>query len=222
MIMMVYGCSSLSKERRKRIAIIDTGISYSQLNKPYMCRDKAVVAVNHSGIDKSRSLHGTNITGLIGERIDTKHYCITHFALKDEHTMSAYLSALLAVVDYDIVGLNIALSGETESVSEPIVLKMLDIRGVKIFVAAGNQNQELKRGCKRYPACHRNTNPDINVVGNMKDGFKHRSSNYGEIVNVWEDGIKKGDPELTGTSQATAIATGKYFSKSNAPVKRAK
>jgi hypothetical protein len=52
------------------------------------------------------------------------------------------------------------------------------------------------------------------VVGNKaRNRFRHHTSNYGMVIDVWEFGVdaKSINCTMTGTSQAAAITTGKLI-----------
>jgi hypothetical protein len=90
-------------------------------------------------------------------------------------------------------------------------------QGVTIFVAAGNGEAvrsgysvvvkpiNLDQRCEAFPAC---ADPRLRVVS----AYDLTRANFGKIVDIWESGLRKvgGGLSLSGTSQATAIATGKY------------
>jgi hypothetical protein len=92
-----------------------------------------------------------------------------------------------------------------------------------MVVAAGNENQDIDKDCNQYPSCYDNR---IVTVGNLlPDGYypspaggdvlkqheRNPLSNYGNYVKHWEVGANA-DGKVdwsSGTSQATAITTGK-------------
>ena len=95
------------------------------------------------------------------------------------------------------------------------VKRFLDHSG-KIIAAAGNEHASLELAENAYfPALY---DKRIIVVGNnTKDGVRSNSSNYGEPVTRWEVGedVEAYGIVMTGTSQATAVATGKIISESD-------
>jgi subtilisin family serine protease len=196
-------------ETRGRIAVIDTGISTKQLNSDYMCKDMPVFTVNNrTGLDYNG--HGTNVVGLIAERIDKTKYCITSYSMTPGNSTSEYMYFLRKVLEHGAVGVNISLEGPFVIEGEAELLEKITEKA-KVFVAAGNAEVDLDEQCNAYPACYRLQNKKINVVGNRRFFWKY--SNYGDIVNIWKDGVNKGFPVFTGSSQSTAIATGEFFSK---------
>lgn len=200
-------------ETRKRIGVLDTGISANMISADYMCKDTPVVTLSskHNGLDWHG--HGTNVIGLIAERIDIKKYCITSYSLNKDAYLSDMISLMKLMKHPNLIGLNISLSSNGGDAGEELALRELSIIGTTIFIAAGNSGKDLTKSCDSYPACHKSNIPKLIVVGNGKGGRRYLSSNYGKVVTVWKDGSKVGNPVMSGTSQATAIACGEYFSK---------
>lgn len=80
---------------------------------------------------------------------------------------------------------------------------------------ADSVGQDLDKNCFYYPACYKFPLEYYRVVGS-NTGYENpfggitEYSNYGKKVTHWEDGTEVGTPKLRGTSQATAIHTGKW------------
>jgi hypothetical protein len=202
------GIDPVLTETRQRIAVIDSGIRRSMLDEDYMCKDMPIFTTGVSGWDYHG--HGTNVVGLIGERINTKKYCITSYSLPStENNMNDIIYFLFKMQNHNVVGVNISMASAGFNRPEGEMIKHLTDKGVKVFVAAGNEGIELGAFCDIYPACHKQKNKSIIVVGNKYN----KNSNYGQYVDIWVDGNNKGYMSMTGTSQATAITTGVYFSK---------
>lgn len=124
-----------------------------------------------------------------------------------------------AAIKADFV--NISGGGGVDIERERVLVKHMIERGVKVIAAAGNSGNDLSKA-PFYPAMD---DPEVTVVGATNDfGSKEKisTSNYGAQVDVWEAGelllsvvpdvSGDGQPiwrKLTGTSQATAIVTGK-------------
>lgn len=87
------------------------------------------------------------------------------------------------------------------------------VKGVEYVKA--NIGFDLDKKCQYFPACYDFDSKNFHVVGSTT-GYKNSYggitsySNYGKKVTSWEDGTNKGFPPLSGTSQATAIHTGKW------------
>lgn len=194
-------------ENRLRIAVLDTGISKRQFNEKYMCKDMPYFSIRSKGLDWHG--HGTNIVGLIGERINTKKYCITIYAFGVNPKLSETNYYLSEMLNHGVVGVNLSIQGEDYDMTEGDTIKKLTDSHIKVFVASGNSKFNLNIKCNTYPACHKLSNRKLIVIGSTD----RRYSNYGRIVDKYIDGTKKGYPVMSGTSMSTAIATGLHFSK---------
>lgn len=158
--------------------------------------------------------HGTNIAGLIDQYAKEKNinYCLVILEYFDplnrnndnvRNTIAAINYATALKVDF----INYSGGGtETNEFEVAAVKNFLD-HGGKFVAAAGNEHADLAIA-PYYPAMD---DERVIVVGNM-DGKKiQKNSNFGTRINFWEQGtdvISLGI-KFTGTSQATAIVTGK-------------
>jgi lantibiotic leader peptide-processing serine protease len=146
--------------------------------------------------------------------------------------ISNTISSFRWAIDHGADIINYSGGGNAPSLKEFAVVEEALDRGITVVVAAGNDKRdiggyymsevvngkdipyEIRSDIRYYPAAY---DPRIVVVGNNKsDGERSARSNYGKIVRNWE----LGDDVLsycndgkycffTGTSQATAIKTGK-------------
>lgn len=181
--------------------------------------------------------HGQNVVGLIGDQIDSTKYCIYHIAFFFEHdndNMPKYTNALMKILKLkNLAGVNLSVSNDPRATPgrsaydkfEDIILTALATTGIKVVVAAGNSHLLLtKTECNVYPACLRlkmskKAQKNFYVVGSSTyyknyDGSVHIFSNLSDDLGIFEeDGVDVGTPPMTGTSQATAIFTGKLFSR---------
>lgn len=200
-------------EKRLRIAVIDTGISEWQVNKPYMCKDIPFVVEKNAGFFDKQG-HGTNVVGLIGNQINTSKYCITSYGLNVSTTMTTmekYLSMLIRIQQNKPFAINVSWSAVGYDAVEFRLLKYYTDTGVQLIVAAGNNANKLtKDDCNAYPACHAlNIKKNFTVVGSLNP----RYTNWGPVVSKFYPGDNIGYPAMTGTSQATANYTGFLFSE---------
>lgn len=219
------GFQANSMETRKRIVVLDTPINGAKLAEPYMCQNGSVSVDNRLSFyapgDPRLDGHGDNVVGLIGERIDSEKYCIYHIAYYfGRSDRDAYLKALkLTQLVANVEAINMSLGGMDEMAEETAIIKNLNDRDITIVAAAGNNRSILaKNWCDWYPAC---LQPKVKhpekfwVVVSGKNGvysdFSNKSDGYIKIV--WENGVGVGSPSMDGTSQATAIRTGKMYSK---------
>jgi hypothetical protein len=171
--------------------------------------------------------HGTNVVGLIEKYAKGADYCIIVVKFYDEKS-SFYQDSELKALEYltslkpDIINLSLGGMGENKKETK-IIRQYLDNGGI-VIAAAGNGKKvelsnkkevfigyQLSKKENYYPAM---SDDRIIVVGNRNySGDINLTSNYGDRVNTWEIGE---DAEsyglvLTGTSQATAIHTGKLI-----------
>jgi len=206
----VNSCNAPSNfEIRRKIAVLDTGLYKYQEDSISACKDGHF---SYSSDIYARHPHGPNVFDLISSRIDTKKYCLVSIKYLDSEEIQDYLKGLYKTLNIQgLVGLNLSLSSKGAVLAEFSILKKLASQGVLITVAAGNNGEIVdNKNCDYYPACLKKEIPALVVVGSS-------TGVYGNIYTVfdmvYEDGTKKGLGSLTGTSQATAIHTGKRFSK---------
>lgn len=214
-------CLQSRAESRKRIVVIDGGVSFKQAQESYMCKNGAMnsnpLDFNHYSFDP----HGKNIVGLIGNRINKKKYCIMAIkAFGIGYGMEAYKTALkLATKLQNVVGVNVSVESKNEETNNfkdfeyRLILELL-MKGIKVNVAAGNQGRRMSKvSCNVYPAClvlSFNKSSNFTVVGSNTGNY----SNYSEDFKFKKvNGTNQGTPKQTGTSQSTAIFTGNMFKK---------
>jgi len=160
--------------------------------------------------------HGTNIAGLIDQeaRKGGDSYCLVIIKYLHDKKKAYFMQDALKYAKnlrLDIV--NISAGGYGIVDEEYNQIEGLLNQGTLITAAAGNDSRHLSPfnhpDKNHYPASY---DPRIMVVGNGTDkNYRAPSSNYGPIVKFWEDGRNKTALGITqsGTSQATAIFTGK-------------
>ena len=166
--------------------------------------------------------HGTNILGIIEDYAKAAHinFCIVvlkyHPSLwvpgneNLESTVRAINYATALKLDF----INYSSGGTSPADSEREAVEKYLNAGGTLVVAAGNEGVDLDDAHNTYyPAEY---DKRIIVVGMLDDnGVKSSVSNYGSPVNRWEKGFHITGYGLTmsGTSQATATATGKLVSQ---------
>jgi hypothetical protein len=197
---------SMNVDSKEVIAVVDSGLNITSEIKPYLCPEHVDLTDTTLG---DSSGHGTNIVHLIAKGIDTSKYCIKMFKYSPEKTnVDNYLLALKALLkEKNLKYVNLSLSGYGEDFKEREILTMLDNRGVKLNIAAGNDKERLGYvRCNVYPACYK-LSENAHTVG----ASNTESTNFGPKVKYHEVGfqIKAGGYTLTGSSQATAIHTNK-------------
>jgi subtilisin family serine protease len=208
------------------VAVIDTGLGFNGAGSDIkLCQyghkdftgmettdifhTQDMVPVDHMG-------HGTHVAGVINQYAGKSNFCIIIIKFYDPAKERQSWGDALHAIQYatkihaDVINFS---AGGTEFVQEEqnAVKKFLD-QGGTFIAAAGNENHDLAKQAY-YPAM---SDPRVIVVGNLDTDGKTRAytSNYGKRVTRWEIGtnVKMYDMTLTGTSQATSVATGKIVS----------
>lgn len=219
----------LHKDRKKVVvAVIDTGISSSLKNANFLC-DTGHMDFTGTGIEDHHG-HGTNVSGLIDQyaknlvidegsselevlsrRINYCQVVLKYYdpEQKDAEGLKQYLKALRAAIDLKVDIINISGGGSYFSTEEQILIKKALDSNIKLVVAAGNNHSDLDNA-PFYPA---NLDNRLYIVGNLtKTKQISPTSNFGIKVNTWEIGEKRSSynsTPLSGTSQATAVKSGK-------------
>ncbi len=114
-----------------------------------------------------------------------------------------------------------SLEGNTFKFLDYRFLQILLNNGTNVAVAAGNSNKNLNEKCNVFPACLNLNSNNFRVVGSNTANVYvvnntvtySKYSNYGTVVTALEDGTDKGTPQMSGTSQATAIYTSKWINQ---------
>ena len=223
-------------ERKKKvlIAVIDTGIDPVVINKSKIC-ENGVYDFSETGIE-DRKGHGTHISGLIDQyaknmtiqnyedikvldktEIDYCQIIIKFFdpARSAADPLKATIKAFELAISLNVDIINYSGGGNDPQYEERVVIEKALDAGIKIVAAAGNESANIDN-YPYYPAMY---DQRIFIVGNLVNAKSRSiasSSNYGKSVNTWEIGTKilstlPGNVlgYMTGTSQATAIRSGK-------------
>lgn len=213
LLSLLISCNS--NARQIKIAILDTGLPTFKTDAK-LCHNGSYDLTGTDMVD--RIAHGTNIIGIISDRLNKAKvdYCIYDIKIYDKASSDTpFLTHLIAYLylyylDVDIV--NYSSSGLVESPPEDVLIKGLIDKGVKFVAAAGNDSKNLDKKCVVFPACI----PGVISVGNLNsDGTRHSSSNYGKIVSKWRGGTRICANHVceTGSSQATAVETAEQAKK---------
>ena len=206
---------SLSFGEEIRVAVIDSGLPRFDSKSFNLC-DGASKDFTKKGLLDEQG-HGTNIAHLIKDNMGAEAKVCFMF-LKVYHkpfdpgNLSGYGRAIHHAIRHNAHIINISMSGVGSSSYENAMVQLAIKKNKLVFIAAGNDGKKLSFvTCDVFPAC---SDKNAIVVGNGKsESQRHKSSNYGEVVDVWIDGYKKGPKgyEMTGSSQSTAILTGKVI-----------
>ena len=204
-----------------RIAVIDTGLDlHDPRFQDVLCSSGHKDYTSSSIADTDG--HGTHVTGLIkkyaGKESVGKYCLVIYKFYKVEFTGERLMSNMLQAMSeakQESKIINISAGGPEYDIIEYNIIK--HSKDVTYVVAAGNESYNLKKD-KYYPASYNLTN--MIVVGSMgRNGYRASTSNYGLPGMEWETGEKVwstfpvGEGVLSGTSQATAIHTGKLIKK---------
>ena len=145
---------------------------------------------------------------------------------KNKSTVDSMSKSIRWAIDINVDIINISAGGQYPSQEEEKLIKMALDKGIKVVSAAGNEGCELGsltvKGsgfatklvkCNYYPAMYDHR---IYVVGSKNEMDRAPTSNYGYFVNSWENGASRASYGIgttisinSGTSQATAVKTGK-------------
>lgn len=205
-----------------RVGVIDTGLDLSDPRFVTHLCPSGHKDFTGEGI-KDINGHGTHIAGLIVKYAKNSNYCLTiykYYKDLDEYQVKngndiRYINALLESIYNEDVLVN--FSGVAESFNPAEYLLMKKNKQTTFVVAAGNNSKNLDLPANNYYPAKYNLN-NIITVGSAKDGQRSYFSNYGSFIKAWENGekvsscdIKSGFITMQGTSQATAIHTGKLI-----------
>lgn len=231
-LLMMLSLSAFAKCKDKPIviAVVDTGFGFNGVGaEAHLCKyghkdftaDQRYYKVPSSvdPVPADFNGHGTNIIGTIEQYAQAAHinYCI--LVLKYYQRGSGNLNLANTIMSFMFAGdiqadyVNYSGGGKEPSVEERIAVERYLDQGGHMTVAAGNDGVNLDNPANTYyPAEY---DKRIVVVGSSDNSGKHLpSSNYGSMINRWELGlhVKAYGITMTGTSQATAVATGKQVS----------
>lgn len=234
-IVSLFAREAIPKSRANRtgplkVAVIDTGFGLNDLG-----HDAPLCLYGHKDFTKDGLLsysyvtkvpvpmdihgHGTNIVGLIKEYAETKiDYCFVIIKFYSEtqtgkQNLAASVKSLIYANNINVDIINFSGGGPNFDLKEKNAVKKFLNKGGIFVAAAGNEHEELDGVVNTYyPAMY---DKRIKVVGNLNYlRVRNPSSNYGPYVNTWEVGTNQlaYGITMTGTSQATAVTTGKIIS----------
>lgn len=228
-ILVAVFCSSDANAKCKksipiRVGIVDTGLDVTDPRfSSLLCKDgHHFDFVENKPMEKDIHGHGTHITGLIKEYAGKANYCLLIYRYYDNgafgfnNIMNEIRSIRQAITDRaDII--NISGGGDDFSAIECRTIE--EAKNVIFVVAAGNEGRSIDPPNGYFPAACSSSN--VIAVGSLNEnGSRLLFSNFGTIVKRWELGfyVLSTLPNdrvgvMSGTSQSTAIATGKIVSK---------
>lgn len=216
-------------EKTITIAVIDSGFHYRGLgtdaklckygHKDFTIDRQFSTLPTVDKVPLDLNAHGTNIVGLIEKELkDLKTpYCFVIIKYySDQQTGHQNLVASTKAIQYatniKAKYLNYSGGGPEFDEYENIAVTNYILSGGKFVAAAGNERQNIDLPENYYyPAKY---NKKIVIVGNRANFVeKPNQSNFGTSVTRWENGMNQVgyEIEMSGTSQATAVATGKLI-----------
>lgn len=219
------------------VAVIDTGFGYHHKgDEAKLCRyghknfskDLEMVASDNTSyktvdpFPKDNHGHGTNVVGIIESyaKKSKVNYCIVvikYYSNKQtpHENIEAGIKAIRYAGDINADFINYSGGGPVQDERERLATKAFLDGGGRFIAAAGNDRSDLDLPENAYyPAMG---DRRVVVVGSVDlFGNKSKFSNYGKKVKRWEMGenVSAYGVTMSGTSQATAIATGKILSES--------
>lgn len=201
------------------VAVLDSGLNLSDPRfKNILCKKSQHVDLTGESITDYNG-HGTHIVGIIKDFAGKSNYCIMVIKYwtinhSDEENGQDSITGIKWAISHGANIVNISGGGEGD-VGEDCKL-IAKNKQITWFLAAGNDSRDVKSNY--YPASCKNVG-NIHVVGSLnQSGLISSTSNFGNKVTDWEIGVDvlstlphDQTGYKSGTSQATAIATGKYI-----------
>jgi subtilisin family serine protease len=198
-IFLVCLVLKVKSEDRNIIAVIDSGINWSDTSKKFKCD---LPEFNFSSDLDARDYlkHGTIINNLITDQINFKTHCILNikvFGSKTSETIKPVIDGLKAANAVKAEFINLSYSGFTFDNEEKNEINKAVSRGAKVITASGNNSIYFKPNlCFVFPACYNITN-NFYVVSN-NETYANKGYRVNRFVNT----------SLPGTSFSAAIFTG--------------
>lgn len=159
-----------------KVAIIDSGIKRTEIKAQFCPESKDF----QDGRDDEDQTHGTIVAKVLSEGLENLDYCIMDLRVFNDSKGTNYdvTQAIRHATKHGAAIINLSLSGPLPSVFERLAIEDAVSKNITLFVAAGNEAQNLNIKCNSYPACY---NLDkIIVVGDNCTNV----SNYGSIVRI--------------------------------------
>lgn len=195
------------KEKHITVAVVDTGI---RPGIPGQC--SFGIDLTNTSLKDAHG-HGTNIAGLIHKYAYDADYCQIPIKFKSgfdgNYGLRNEKIALRYAIDSNVDIINLSLGGSDPDPGEKALIEEALNKGILVVAAAGNDGHDLDIACDWFPACY---DLRIYMVGSLnRFGYALPSSNFGKVVQYWQLGLSQlgNGIVMSGTSQATAIQTGK-------------
>lgn len=192
-----------------KIAVIDTGSN--GLFSPKFCKEGSYDYVTDTTKIVPISIHGSVVTGVIAEQLKSVNYCILQYQVFNDALKTSGLEVSRAILNAVYNGaavINLSLEGHVYDLAEDTAIRYAVVKGVRIYVAAGNDYLDLDNNCSVYPACYHYDNL-ITVGALNSQGKPCPDSNHGRIVRE----MRNGEIVLNGVkSCATSFAVPRALS----------
>ncbi len=205
--------SCIAKAEPYKVAIIDTGF----MPVPFDSSMRKLCKTGHYDFAERKPevgldtyIHGTYVTYLVNNEAKTENICFLIYKVFGGKSQEIdVVNAMKKAHKAGAKAINMSLSTGLHNHKLDKTTRSLAKKGVKIFLAAGNENNNMNNYCPRYPQCLNHVNENIVIVGAM-DAFGARESysNYGLKVDVYDWGTIG---NARGTSFAAPRALGRYI-----------
>ncbi len=229
-INLVDAWKKFKKKSEVVVAVVDTGIDPSHpFLKDNLYVIDGIASERNYGIDFSRGRenkfrpmdqhgHGTHVSGIIKSIFpEVKILPLKYYNpnASGADNLQSNIEALQYAVDNNVDIINYSGGGPAPSREELKILQEAERKGILVVAAAGNEEANIDRQSKYFPASYGLSNV-IAVTAYNQDLMVSSPFSYGEkTVDVAAPGyrIKSALPHsragyLTGTSQATAFVSG--------------
>ena len=218
--MFLLFLSSLLYADTLKVAVLDTGLNLKDERfTSVLCKSGHANFSREAGIEDKFG-HGTHVTGLIKQYAKNADYClmiIKFIGARGEASISSEVYGIEHAINNGAKIINISSGGKGFNEYESLIIEANP--KVKFIVAAGNESSDIESN-HYYPAYYSRYFSNVYVVGALNEaGNISSQSNYGALVKFWELGDNvmstwiTGYKELSGTSMATGIFTGKMINK---------
>ncbi len=221
-LLLVDTISTGGETKVTKVAIIDTGLDLNDPRfKNKLCPNKHWDFVDNDAYPQDIHGHGTHVAGLISQYAEGAKFCLMIFKYYEEKASGAVniqrmKQAMKIAVKLGADVVNISGGGPSYDIEEFDIIKTNP--KVTFVVAAGNESKNIDTVEGAYFPASYSADNLIRVGSLEKCNFKLRSSNFGSKVTAWEIGLANSTlpggryGHMAGTSQATAIRTGKILS----------
>lgn len=159
-----------------KIAIIDSGIKREEIKAKFCSESKDIMP----GRDEYDQEHGTIVAKALSEGLENFDYCIMDIRVFNDNVGNNYdvSNAIMYAAKNGARIINLSLSGSGYSFYERQAIKTATDNHATLFIASGNESQNLDIKCNSYPACY-----DLDrviVVGDTCTSV----ANKGSIVDI--------------------------------------